>query len=85
VRKVLTALLAATGDDEMRPLADSGWLESPSPNELRKLYAQYGERFDAALPEVEAILGPPVRTWPADKKWFEDWYPEALRAVAWVS
>lgn len=59
--------------------SDSGWLDSPSEDELKGLYNKYVSEAKALVKEASELLGSPVH----DASYFEDWFPEAIYAEGW--
>ena len=83
MREVVSALLSEAPDAEPVFLEQSGWLEQPSEELLKSLYAKYRRRFRVVRAKLVKLLGEPAYESATDETWFGNWYPEALLAAAW--
>ena len=64
-------------------LEATGWLEEKSPAEIKAIYRDFKGKFQPQKAALIKVLGKPTWSLPADRDWFDTWYPECLHAAAW--
>lgn len=64
-------------------LEATGWLEGKSPAEPKSICRDFKGKFREQEGALVKLLGKPARRLPADRDWFDAWYPECLHAAAW--
>ena len=61
----------------------TGWLGGKTSAEIKSIHRDYKAKFQSQKAELSKSLGEPTRSLPADRSWFDGWYPESLAAAAW--
>ena len=61
----------------------TGWLDSPSADEIEALYSDLGQTFAQTVDECRKLLGLERLSDDQDREWLDTWYPEAIKFAAW--
>src|SRR4051794_12056381 len=81
--KRLDALMASAPGADPVYVEATGWLGGTSPAALNSIYRDFQRKFQEQEGALVKLLGRPARRLPADRDWFDAWYPECLHAAAW--